>query len=125
MSIFNWMFRRKPQRDILPMPSWNIIIEMMYDKHLDAFADEVIDVMYSRDHSMRYVILKGDNDLLTYQLEAIYQFDEDEWKYICSHDHALPAMWEPFRGIVRKSFFESIEELRKEMESEPEYKQYF
>ncbi len=107
------------------MPSWDTIVEMMYDKHLDNFADEVVNVIYSKDHSMRYVILKDNNNHLTYKLEAIYQFDEDEWKYICAHDNALPAMWEPFRGIVGKSVFESIEELQKEMKSEPEYKQYF
>ena len=125
MSFFNKIFRRKQNADITPMPSWDTIVEMLYDKHLDAFADEVVDVIYSKNRSMRYVILKEDNGLLTYQLEAIYQFDEDEWRYICSNENALPAMWEPVRGIVGRSFFKSIEELHKEMENEPNYKQYF
>ena len=107
------------------MPPWETVIEIMYDKHLDAFSNEVAKVIYSKDRSMRYVILKMDNGLLTYQLEAIYQIDEDVWRYICSSDNALPAMWEPFRGIDSKSLFESMEELRKEMMNEPEYKQYF
>lgn len=107
------------------MPSWESIVEMMRDKHLEAFADEVVDVIYSQDCSMRYVILKDENGLFTYQLEVIYQYDEDEWKYICSHDDALPAMWEPFRGIVGKSVFENTKDLLKELKSEPEYKQYF
>ena len=98
---------------------------MMYDKHLNAFADEVIKVIYSKDRSMRYIILKDEKGIFTYQLEAIYQFEEDEWKYVGSHDDALPAMWEPFRGIVGKSFFNNTEELLKEMKAEPEYKQYF
>ena len=125
MNIFNWLFRKKLNRDIPPMPSWESIVEMMRDKHLDAFADEVVDVIYSEDCSMRYVIFKDENGLFTYQLEAIYQYDEDEWKYICSHDDALPAMWEPFRGIVGKSVFENTKDLLKELKSEPEYKQYF
>ena len=125
MNIFNWLFRKKPKRDIPPMPSWESIVEMMRDKHLDTFADEVVDVIYSQDCSMRYVILKDENGLFTYQLEAIYQYDEDEWKYICSHDDALPAMWEPFRGIVGKSVFENTKDILKELKSEPEYKQYF
>lgn len=125
MSFFDRIFCRKQKADIPSMPSWETVVKMMYNKHLDAFSDEVVEVIYSKDRSMRYVILRGDNDLLTYQLEAIYQFDKDEWKYICSHDNSLPAMWEPFRGIVAKSFFDSAEELQKEMESEPEYKQYF
>ena len=125
MNLFNWMFRRKPKQDIPSMPSREVIVEMMRDKYLDAFADEVVDVIYSKDCSMRYVILKDEKDFFTYQLEAIYQYDEDEWKYICAHDNALPAMWEPFRGIVGKSVFENIDELLKEIKTEPEYKQYF
>ena len=125
MNLFNWMFRRKPKQDIPSMPSREVIVEMMRDKYLDAFADEVVDVIYSKDCSMRYVILKDEKGLFIYQLEAIYRYDEDEWKYICAHDNALPAMWEPFRGIVGKSVFENIDELLKEIKTEPEYKQYF
>lgn len=124
MSFLKSLFHKKCFT-VPPMPSWEAIIEMMYDKHLDAFADEVVKVIYSKDKSMRYVVLKDDKDLFTYQLEAIYQFDEDEWKYICSHDNALPAMWEPFRGIVGNSFFDNQTEVLKELMSEPEYKQHF
>lgn len=125
MNFFAKLFKKKPRTELSPMPPWETVIEMMYDKHLDAFADEVVDVIYSKNRSMRYVILKNDNQLLTYQLEAIYQYDEDEWGYIGFRENALPAMWEPFRGIVGKSVFESMEELIKEMKSEPEYKRYF
>lgn len=107
------------------MPPWSEIVEMMQDKYLDAFVDEVVRVVYSADNTLRYVVLKDVKGLFTYQLEAIYQFNEDEWKCICSHNDALPAMWEPFRGIVGKSVFENEEELLKEMKEEPEYKQYF
>jgi hypothetical protein len=98
---------------------------MMYDQHLDTFADEVTEVIYSTNRSMRYVILKDEKGFFTYQLEAIYQYDADEWVYISSNDHALPAMWEPYKGILEKSFFEREEDLLKELKSEPEYKQYF
>ena len=84
-----------------------------------------VKVIYSKDRWMRYVVLKDEKEFFTYQLEAIYQYDEDEWKYICSHDNVLPAMWEPFRGIVGKSVFENIDELLNELKAEPEYKQYF
>lgn len=107
------------------MPSWETIVAMMHDKYLDGFEDEVIEVVYSQDGSMRYVILKDEHGFFTYQLEAIYQYDEEEWKYICSHNNALPAMWEPYRGIAGKSIFENAEELKKEMKAEPEYKQFF
>jgi hypothetical protein len=125
MNFFVKLFKKKQKTAITPMPCWEAVIELLYDKHLDAFSDKVVEVIYSKDRSMRYVVLKENNGLLTYQLEAIYQFDEDDWRYICSNDNALPAMWEPFRGIVGKSFFESMEELREEIENEPEFKQYF
>ena len=125
MNFFKRLFQKEKQKEIPAMPPWAEIVKMMYDKSLDAFVDEVVRVVYSADNTMRYVVLKDEKGLFTYQLEAIYQFDADEWKYICSNNVALPAMWEPFRGIVGKSFFENEEELLKEMKEEPEYKQYF
>ncbi len=107
------------------MPTRETIVEIMYDKHLDAFADEVVMMIYSKDHSMRYVVLKDERNFFTYQLEAIYQYDEDEWKCICLHDNALPAMWETFRKAVEKSVFENTDELLKEIKAEQEYKLYF
>ena len=105
MNFLTKLFKKKPVVEIPPRPSWETVVKMMYDKHLDAFSDEVVKVIYSKDRSMRYVVLKDEKEFFTYQLEAIYQYDEDEWKYICSHDNVLPAMWEPFRGIVGKSVF--------------------
>jgi len=125
MNIFTKLFKKKSKEETLPMPSWETVVEMMYDKHLDAFSDEVVKVVYSKDRSMRYVVLKDEKGFYTYQLEAIYQYDEDEWQYICSHDNVLPAMWEPFRGIIGKSVFENMDELLKELKAEPEYKSYF
>ena len=125
MSFLTKLFKKNSKEETPPMPSWETVVEMMYDKHLDAFSDEVVKVIYSKDRSMRYVVLKDEKDFFTYQLEAIYQHDEDEWKYICSHDNALPAMWEPFIGIVGKSIFENMDELLKELKAEPEYKRYF
>ena len=125
MNFFTKLFKKKLKQETPPMPSWETVVEMMYDKHLDAFSDEVVKVIYSKDCSMRYIVLKDEKGFFIYQLEAIYQYDEDEWKYFCSRDNALPAMWEPFRGIVGKSVFENIDELLNELKAEPEYKQYF
>lgn len=125
MKFFKTLFQKEKRQEIPAMPPWEEIVEIMFDKHLETFADEVVDVVYSIDKTMRYVVLKDEKGLFTYQLEAIYQFDEDEWKYTYSQNDALPAMWEPFRGVVGKSFFENEEELLKEMKEEPEYKQYF
>ena len=125
MKFFYRLFHKKANKEIPQIPSWESIVEMMHDKYLDAFASEVIDVICSKDDSMRYVVLKNEKGFFTYQLEAIYQFDEEEWKYICSNNDALPAMWEPFRGIINSSIFENFEERMNSLKFEPEYKRYF
>ena len=125
MNFFTRLFQKEKPKEVPAMPPRAETVEMMYDKYLDAFADEVVSVVYSIDKTMRYVVLKDEKGLFTYQLEAIFQYDEDDWKYFYSDKDALPAMWEPFRGIVGKSVFENEEELLKEMKEEPEYKQYF
>ena len=124
-ELYKRLFHKKQTSDAGPMPGWETVVEMMYDKYLDTFSSEVVDVLYSIDRSMRYVILKNERGLLTYQLEALYQYDDEEWSYIRSDDHALPAIWEPYKGIVWKPFFENAEELLNELKQEPEYKQYF
>ncbi len=128
MKWLKRLFNKNKQLEIksIPsMPSWDKIVELLYDENLDAFCDEVINVLYSKDNSMRYVVLKDEKDIFTYELEAIYQFDEDEWKYICSNDGTLPAMWEPYLGKCGHSLFANEEDLMKDLKSQPEYKQYF
>lgn len=125
MKFLKRLFHKKTKVNVQPMPSWETIVEMMYDKQLDMFSDEIIQVIYSKDRSMRYVVLKNDSGLLHYEFEKIFLLDEDEWNYFCSHDRALPAMWLSGAGHTGKSVFESTEELMREMKSEPEYLNYF
>ena len=124
MNVFAKIFRKR-QKDIPLMPTWDAVVDMMYDRQLDSYADKVLRVTYSKDKSMRYVILRNENGLCTYRLEAIYQYNPEEWVYLSVHKDPLPAMWEPIHGVVGKSVFENIDELLTEMEAEPEYKRYF
>ena len=125
MNFFTKLFKKKSKEETPPMPSWETVVEMMYDKHLDAFSEEVVRVIYSIDRSMRYVVLKNEKGYFTYQLEAIYQYEVDEWKYLSAQEDVLPALWEPFRGIVGKSIFENMDDLLKEIKAEAEFKHYF
>jgi hypothetical protein len=125
MNIFQKYFRKKSKPDIPPMPSWERVVVMMYDRQLEGYAQELVQVIYSKDKSKRYVILKDEKGFFTYQLEAIYPYDPDEWQYRASDQTALPAMWEPFHAIAGKSIFENTEELLIEMKAEPEYQRYF
>lgn len=119
------LFKKKYDRQLPERPDWETVVEMMYDKQLDCFDDEIIRVIYSKDKSKRYLILKKESGVLTYQLEVIYQYDDEEWKYICDSKDALPAMWEPYYTEWRFSHFEREEELMNELIHEPEYKQFF
>lgn len=112
-------------KEILEKPDWETVVEMMYDKQLDCFDDEIIRVIYSEDKSKRYLILKKSNGILTYLLEYIYQFDDEEWNYISNQENALPAMWEPYYTDWGVSHFEKEEELMNELIHEPEYKRFF
>lgn len=119
------LFPKVDDRQLQKRPDWETIVEMMHDKQLDCFFDEVVRVIYSKDKSKRYVILKKENGILTYLLEEIYQFDDDEWSYISDQENAVPAMWEPYYTGWKVSHFEREEELMKELICEPEYKRFF
>ena len=111
---------RKEKRIVPPMPEWNEIVEMLYDKNLDFLDSTVEKVIYSKDKSKRYVVLKSDKGFFTYRLEKIYQFDEEEWSYRCSFD-LTPAFWQDVDN-GSKSFFSTLEDALKELKQEAEYK---
>ena len=97
---------RKEKRIVPPMPEWNEIVEMLYDKNLDFLDSTVEKVIYSKDKSKRYVVLKSDKDFFTYRLEKIYQLDEEEWSYRCSSD-LTPAFWQDVDN-GNKSIFSTL-----------------
>ena len=111
---------RKEKRIVPPMPEWNEIVEMLYDKNLDFLDSKVEKVIYSKDKSKRYVVLKSDKGFFTYRLEKIYQFDEEEWSYRCSFD-LTPAFWQDVDN-GNKSIFSTLEDALKELKQEVEYK---
>jgi len=118
------LFPKKHIPNIPPLPPRETIIEQMHNKQLNFFPDTIMNVFYSKDKSMRYVILQNHNGYFTYHLETLYRYDEEEWQYFCCKNNALPAIWEPCKTI-KKSIFSNETDLIKEMKTEPEYKQYF
>ena len=125
MKFLDKLFKRKAKAKIPQPPSWDTVVETMYDKELDCFIDDVAKVIYSNDRSKRYVILRKENGLLTYLLEELYQYDGVEWEYVYSHDNALPAAWVSSVYNAGKSVFANMNDLLKELESEAEYENYF
>ncbi|MBE6570657.1 MAG: hypothetical protein E7656_00215 [Ruminococcaceae bacterium] len=111
---------RKEKRIVPPMPEWNEIVEMLYDKNLDFLDLTVEKVIYSKDKSKRYVVLKSDKGFFTYRLEKIYQLDEEEWSYRSSYDMTT-AFWQHVDNASR-SIFSNLDDALKELEQEAEYK---
>ena len=102
------------------MSEWNEIVEMLYDKNLDFLDSTVEKVIYSKDKSKRYVVLKSDKGFFSYRLEKIYKFDDEEWSYRCSFD-LTPAFWQEIDN-GSKSIFPTLEGALSELEQEAEYK---
>ena len=113
---------RKEKRVVSKMPEWNEIVEMLYDKSLNGFDDEVVRVIYSEDKSKRYIVLKSDKGFFTYRLEKIYQLNEEEWSYRSSFD-LTPAFWQDVDNRS-KSIFTSLDDALKELVQEAEYKHF-
>ncbi len=113
---------RKEKRVAPKMPEWNEIVEMLYDKSLNGFDDEVVKVIYSKDKAMRYIVLKNDKGFFSYRHEKIYQLDKEEWTYRSSYD-LTPAFWQEIDN-GGKSIFTSLEDALKELEQEAEYKNF-
>lgn len=103
---------------------WRELVTIMYDRNLDCRDDRVVQVLYATDSSKRYVVSEK-NGMFTYELEFIERFDDDEWRYICSVEGALPAQWVPFHNDGRKSLFDSIDDLMKDLINQAEYSKYF
>ena len=117
-------FRKRTARHIAPMPYWEEIVPMMYDKGLDCWSDEIVRVVYNPEHSKRFIIMKSEHGYYKYVYEIPHQFDEEEWMYIGSQLGALPAMWEPV-GDNCVSLFSGMEEALEAIKALPEYKLHF
>ena len=121
MNLFKRLLHKKAQIETPPLPSWNEIVELMYDKELN-FVNQVVQVIYAKDKERRYVITHNKEGLLFYDLQELYSFDDDEWRYISSDDNALPGYWSSEHGDYLKSVFNSMDELMRDLKSQPEYK---
>ena len=130
MNLFHKLFHRKKRTKTTRspiIPPWEEIVEIMHDKNLQ-FSDEVVQVLYSRDNSKRYIILKGNKgygNFYKYSLEQIYLFDEEELNLMASNSDTLPAYWSTVGGFDSSSFFGTVKEALTELHSEPVFKTFF
>ncbi len=117
--------RKKSEVSVKNMMPWEEIVEFMYNKGLSFTEDQsVIKVIYSKDKTKRFVVLKSNKGFYTYRYENLFKFDEDEWKYICNTEDAEPAYWGESSERA-KSFCGTEEDVINCLVSEPEYLKYF
>lgn len=126
MGIFKKLLgsRGKKKKAVAPrrrIPTWDEVVESMYGKAL-AYADEVVDVIYSADKSRRYVVLKSDVGYFTYISEHVCALDEDELNYF--PDDSELGYWLP-ENDGAKHIFDTYERAKSELQREPEYIRYF
>lgn len=121
MFVRLFMFGRKRDKtNTVVVPSWEETVKIMHGKDMN-FADEVVDVIYCADGSVRCVLLKSDLGSYKYLFERLFAFDEDE--FVIFGRDIDPGYWQPIYDF--KSFFDSEETARREMKADPLYKTYF
>lgn len=119
--------RKSKDKSPAPIQSWDKDIDKIYDdkRKNDENAkvqceQENLQTIYSSDREMRCVFFRSANGLISYEFEMLSHFDEDELQYMTDST----PVWCPFSS-GSASFFDSIDDAKKEMLSDPTYKAYF
>ena len=118
---------KKKKVDIAPMPPYDEIVKSLYDKELN-YPDsiKICQVIYSKDKSKRFVILKSNKGFFKYTYEEVCVFDELDWaSHYAYIENIKPGWWEPKDHSFAYSFFGTEQEAVEALKRETEYKQFF
>lgn len=118
MKNFKQKNSNKPRR----IMTWDETVKIMRNEDLDNRADKVIDVIFSLDSAHRFVILKSDDNYLTYLFESLKVYEDEI--FMSSFDDNPSAFWAP-QNNEGKHIFDDMETLMRELTATPEYKLYF
>ncbi len=124
-NIKELLFNKKKQQSIPSIPPIEEIAEELHDKSISFEDYEVVKVLYNKDKTKRFIILKSSNGFYKYTYEEIYVYDEDEWNLCCNIPDSYPATWIPKDREFGYSFFGTEQEAYTSMKQESEYLQYF
>ena len=126
MLLLDRLFPKKQPVCHREMPSWDEIVTHMQGKELSFFADTIVRVIDSKDHSKRVIILRSDHGYYKTVYEEICVWDEDEWNYFCNDLDRYPAYWNPVESSINtKSFYGTEEDAMKAITESHEYEMYF
>lgn len=125
MKWLKSLFGKKKKIDapLPPIPPFEEMVEYLYDKKLPVEKGEIIKVIYSKDRSKRFIVLKSNKGFYKYICEEICIYDMLDWEYFAFVNNAYPAWWETV--LEEKSFFGTVEEAMYALILEAEYKNYF
>ncbi len=115
----------KKKNKMLSIPPMEQIVEDLYDKSLSFSGYDVIKVVYTKDKTKRFVLLKSNSGFYKYTFEIICVMDEDEWSVCYDVPGEYPAYWLPDDRTFAFSFFGTEEEAYLSMKQESKYLQYF
>lgn len=83
MNLLSFLSKEKKKIPALPpLPSWSEAVSVMYNKQLNCFGDELVDVLYTPDKTKRFVLLKSDKGYFRFVYEELHPFTEEEWMYV-------------------------------------------
>ena len=119
------LLNKKKQQSIPPIPTIEEIAEELYNKSLSFEDYEVIKVIYNKDKTKRFILLKSSNGFYKYTYEEIYVYDTDDWNLCCNIPDSYPATWIPIDRKFGYSFFGTEQEAYTSIKQESEYLQYF
>ena len=73
MKWLKSLFRKKKKIDapLPPIPPFEEMVEYLYDKKLPVEKGEIIKVIYSKDRSKRFIVLKSNKGFYKYICEEI------------------------------------------------------
>lgn len=124
-KLKNLLLNKKKQQSIPPIPTTEEIAEELYNKSLSFEDYEVVKVLYNKDKTKRFILLKSSNGFYKYTYEEIYVYDTDEWNLCCNIPDSYPATWIPKGRKFGYSFFGTEQEAYTSIKQESEYLQYF
>ena len=95
-------------------------IKIMQDKNL-TYTMQLVEVFYSLDKKMRYVLLRRKDGKFSIKLEKLFLYDEKALNALPAN--SLPGYWEPLNFGV--ALFKTEEDAIAAMKKEDEYKSHF
>lgn len=123
MSIFSKIFSRTKE-NAAPKSQWEQLVEAMHDQQLDCF-DGVVEAIYSKDNSRRFVICQGGDGLYRYEYQELRLYTKEEKEFFALMGKDGDACWTIDCTSDDCPGWPTREDARRQLEKEPEYKKYF